>query len=340
MDPAFKTRMIGAIVLVAVAVIVVPMFFPGTPPGGGKEQTLSLDIPAAPGGQMQSRTLSVAPAASRTAAPAASASAGSDHVATLNLASKVPQDVHPERDAAPKAATTPASPPSSAAAAAAAKPVATPPAATPAPTPVARKPAPKKPAATPAPAQKPAPPPAATPGTAAHGHYSISLGAYGDRHNAARLMARVKALGYPVQVSGVRVGGKPAAKVVAGPFASRAAAEAARLKIRASIPGVPTALSAGASDQHGDAAPTALPAGRAGGWAVQLGAFSRRGDADGLRDRLRKAGYDGYVDSVTSAGRKLWRVRVGPETERSAAETLRNEIKDKMKLDGVVVTTH
>jgi DedD protein len=343
MEPALKTRLIGAAVLVAIAVIVVPMFFPGAPPGGGKEQTLSLDIPKAPDGQMQSRTLSVAPPATAASSPTP---VQQDSVATVNARSTVPQDVHPENDttapaqAAPSTAAPAAAPqaqPQQTAAPTPAKAAAAAPA-SPAPKPAApAQPAPK-PASKPAP--KPETPVSSAPGAAARGSYAISLGAYGNRHNASRLMGRVKALGYPVEVSAVSIGGKPAAKVVAGPFASRAAAESARLKIKASIPGVPTALSSTASDQKGDAPASALPAGRAGGWAVQLGAFSHRKDADALRDRLRKAGYDGYVDNVVSGGRTLWRVRVGPETKRGRADTLRNEIKDKMKLSGVVVTTH
>jgi cell division septation protein DedD len=36
----------------------------------------------------------------------------------------------------------------------------------------------------------------------------------------------------------------------------------------------------------------------------------------------------------------LWRVRAGPETERSGAENLRDRIESKLKIKGVLVTSH
>lgn len=328
MEPALKTRLIGAAVLVAIAVIVVPMFFPGTPPSAGSDKSLSLNIPAAPSSQVQSRTLSLAPASSAGAAggpPAPAtvngASASDDHVATVNIASRVPQDVHPENDTAPASTQqAPAQAPKQASARPPSKPA----------------PATKAPASK-APAQRTAA--ASSLGRAAHGHFSLNLGAYTQRANAKHLMKQVEALGYPVAVSGVQIGGKPAARVTAGPFDSRAAAEAARLKIKARIAGVPAKLDSSASDQTSDQPASALPAHKAGGWAVQLGAFSHKADALKLRDKVRKAGFDGYVDDVDTGGKTLWRVRVGPEAQRDAAEKTLTELKSKLKLGGVVVTT-
>ena len=37
-------------------------------------------------------------------------------------------------------------------------------------------------------------------------------------------------------------------------------------------------------------------------------------------------------------GSTLWRVRAGPEVDRGAADKLRASIKDKLKLDGMIVT--
>lgn len=343
MEPALKTRLIGAFVLIAIAVIVVPMLFPGAPPSGNKEQSLDLNIPQPPDSQMQSRSLSLATGSS--AAVAASSGGvqvqpGQDGaLATVNIPSHRPQDVHPEDQTVPAASAQPAPAPSdgtaqgtTAAQAAPTSPAASPEQAPPAPQPQT----PSAPAR--APAKHPSPVSASSgPGTAAHGRYSISLGAYADKSNAQSLLGRVRALGYPVHVSAVSVGGKPAAKVEAGPFGTRAAAEKARLKIKSSLPGVPAALQAGAGDQQGDAPAQALGH-KAGGWAVQLAAYSSRTDANTLRDTLRAQGFDGFVDDVRSGGRTLWRVRAGPETSRAAAEQLRSRIRAKMNKSGVVVT--
>ncbi|NII09104.1 SPOR domain-containing protein [Oleiagrimonas sp. C23AA] len=349
-----KTRLIGAGVLIAIAVIVVPMLFPGAPPKEGKEQSLDLNIPPPPDSQMQSRTLSVAPAGS-TAGNGQSGDTGgvqvqpgqSGHLATVNIPSRRPQDVHPENSPAPQAGAGDNAPAQAQEATqgasddAASAPAPSEQAPRSAPQPAPPKPAPKppepkaKPASTPPKPTQPAP--SSAPGTAAQGHYTISLGAYADKSNAQKLLRRVRALGYPVNVSEVHIGGKPAAKVEAGPFGTRAEAEKARLKLKSSIPSAPVALQEDAANQGHDAPAHALGK-KAGGWAVQLAAYSTRADAIKLRDSLRAQGFDGFVDDVKSGGRTLWRVRAGPETSRADAVQLRSRIQAKLHKNGVVVT--
>ena len=93
-----------------------------------------------------------------------------------------------------------------------------------------------------------------------------------------------------------------------------------------------------ADDAKADAPPTALPANRAGGWAVQLGAFKTVDEANKVRDRLKTAGFVAFVDKVDAESGTLWRVRAGPEADRGNADKLKGRIKDKLKLDGMVVT--
>ncbi|GAP65720.1 sporulation domain protein [Mizugakiibacter sediminis] len=322
MEPALKQRLLGAAVLIALAIIFVPMFFSGEPPkSAGQDTTVSLDIPPAPDRELQSRTLAVAPEglpAPAASAPAPAAPAGiaaADKVTTVEVQSRKPADVHPENDtasAAPAPAAEPANPPAAA-----------PP--TPAP------PAPKS-----APAVKPAV--SSAPGAAAGGRYAVSLGVYGDRANAQALLASARKLGLPARGEAAEVNGKAATRVSLGPFEDRAAAEAARLKFKGAEPKVPAAVVAYAADQAADAPAAALPANRAGAWAVQLGAFATQEEALKLRDRLRTAGFDAFVDDVAAGGGKLWRVRVGPQAQRGGAETLRDQIAAKVGIKGIVVT--
>ena len=123
-----------------------------------------------------------------------------------------------------------------------------------------------------------------------------------------------------------------------GPFADRAAAEASRLRIKQLKPALPGSVVQLAQDAAADAPASAVPATRAGSWAVQLGAFKAEDDAAKIRERLRKAGFTAFVDKVDSNGATLWRVRAGPEVDRGAADRLRSGIKDKLKLDGIIVT--
>ena len=71
------------------------------------------------------------------------------------------------------------------------------------------------------------------------------------------------------------------------------------------------------------------PAGRAaepGSIAVQVGAFGERKLADGLRQRLRDAGFPAYLAAAARAG-DPWRVRVGPYASRGEAEQIASRLK-------------
>jgi cell division septation protein DedD len=82
----------------------------------------------------------------------------------------------------------------------------------------------------------------------------------------------------------------------------------------------------------------AVAATQPGAWAVQLAAYSDEASANKMRDRLRGQGIDGYVDSVSTAKGKLWRVRAGPFASRNVAESTRAEIAQKFNVKGNIVT--
>lgn len=318
MEPALKTRLLGAAVLIALAIIFVPMLFSSHKPAG--DPSTSLDIPAPPDRQLQTRTLEVGP-------DSASANAGSndpERVATVDIDASKPAPNTPQNPSA-----VPSQPAPAMSTATAPVPAKSAPAANAAPKPQIAKLTP------------PASPAVQLPGgagAAANGAYTLKLGIYAEHGNADKLIARVGKLGYPAHGESTTYQGKPATRVVVGPFAARAAAEAARLKLKGSEPGVPVTLSANATNQSSDAPAAAVPANRAGGWAVQLGAFGNQADANMLRDRLRELGFDGYVDGIPSGSGKLWRVRAGPVNNRASAEQLRTQIAAKIKINGVIVT--
>ncbi len=313
MDLSLKQRLLGAAVLIALAVIFVPMFISGSGPDKGADmQTSGLAIPPAPDREFQSRVLPVDPAPT---APAA-APIDDNRIATVDTAT------------APKAQTLPqptiVEPPVPASAPApASKPETAP--ATPAPKPAA----PAAPAA-----EEPKP----VPGQAANGRFFVHLGIYTATKNAQDLVASLKKDGFPAFDETSQYQGKPAVRVRVGPFADRAAAEAARLRIKQARPAVPGSVVQLAEDVPATAAPAALPKNKAGSFVVQLGALKAVDDANKLRDRAKSAGFPAFVDKVEANGGTLWRVRVGPEVDRAGADKLRASIKDKLKLDGIVVT--
>lgn len=336
-----NTRLLGAAVIVALLVLFLPMFFSSSPPATSSgDQSVSLAIPSAPDRDLQTKTMSLvpggaAPAGSAAPAPAASAQppapasapATGNQLATVSIGSSRPHDVGTDA-AAPSASSQGPAP---AAVQTAQQPL------IPAQTRLTASGMPAVKTPPPAPAQPPAVPdqPAAT---AARGQYTLGLSAYAPS-GAENLMRRVRALGYPVASRGIQRAGKSLVLVSAGPFETRAAAEAARLKITQSIAGVPARLESDASTPAGDM-PAAAPVGRpqAGGWAVQLAAMGSQSDAAALRDKLRASGFDGFVDTVSVGGRQLWRVRAGPQTQRADALRIRDEIKAKLGIAGNVVT--
>jgi DedD protein len=300
MDSALKQRLLGAAVLIALAVIFVPMFLGNAPPKQDST-TVNLDIPAPPERKFETRTLPVeAPSVAATPTPA-----DSNKVATVDTHAPGRTDAHPED------ATTTVAP------------------IKPEPRPVAIvEPKPAPPAVTPAPVA----PVAATPG-----RFAVNLGVYADQAHADALVAKVKKLGFAAYSEATEYQGKSALRVRVGPFTERASAEAARLKIKQTEPKVPSSVVESAEQPKADAPASALPANRAGGWAVQLGAFKSEAEANKLRDRLRGGGIATFVDR-TGTDQALWRVRAGPYVDRGGAESARTSIKQKFQVDGMIVT--
>lgn len=344
-----NTRLLGAAVLIALAVIFLPMVFSGKSPPAEGGHTVSLAIPNAPEQALKTKTMNLAPDAVINGSNPASSQSGttpasSDRLPTVNIGSNRPRDVETDPQAGKPPAPTTVTIGSGASPSQPVIPVQGKSTAAP----VKATPASVKPAAAPArPVAKPvaketakAPTKASQREAIGDGAYTLNLSAYASASGAARLQRRVRALGYPVKGYPLTHAGKKRTLVIAGPFGTRTAAEAARLKITQSIPGVPARLVQNAAPAS--RASTVTPAGtnniKAGGWAVQLAAMSAKVDAIALRDKLRTDGFDAFVDSVQSGGKRLWRVRAGPQIRRADAQRVHDAIKAKLGIDGNVVS--
>ena len=95
----------------------------------------------------------------------------------------------------------------------------------------------------------------------------------------------------------------------------------------------PKPVAAAAAKPEPQAAKPANPA--ATGFVVQIGAFASAPDALAQRDALRKAGFNAFTDSVPGPSGSLTRVRVGPVMTRAEADALKAELKAAGK-DGMV----
>jgi cell division septation protein DedD len=332
MDSRLKQRLIGAAVLVALAVIFLPMLVQGPAPDSGVSD-VPLTMPDAPRGAFETRDLPLVTPGNAPAGGAVGLSGNAPAADTGNAsvpaATPAPADEAPAEDASASTAT-----------------------------PLADHP----------PATGTRPLPAATTGDAmlpaptAGGDYAVSFGTYGTLAAADALVGSLRASQLPGYRDAIQANGKPAWRVRIGPYASRAAAEAARLRaahVRDDVGASVVALDAPASKASAPA--PSIPAGRptataatpsvasppapamstpaaapAVGFAVQLAAFGKAADATALRDKLRAAGFSAFTESVATDHGTLTRVRAGPVQSHAEAEQLQAQVKAKLGLDGVI----
>jgi len=321
MDPGMKQRLIGAAVLVALAVIFLPMLVQGPAPDSGVSD-VPLSMPDAPAGNYETRDL---PLVTPGTAPDGGA---------LGMSSTPP----PANGAPLPAVDTAAGPSSSTAVA----------------VPLGDGGATK---AQPLPAASGEMFPAPTAG----GDYAVHFGSFASSMAADKVVGSLRASQLPGYREQGLVDGKPVWRVRIGPYASRADAEAARLRaahVRDDVGARVIALDADvAKPDVAKPAPTAVappppvvarpvaappnpasptPAAASTGFAVQLAAFSKPADATALRDRVRAAGFSAFTESVTTDKGSLTRVRVGPVATRAEADALKTQVKTKVGVDGIV----
>jgi DedD protein len=219
MDQGLKERLIGAAVLVALGVWLIPWLLDGRQEQVELETSSSAVRLPAPDGPLPVRQQKL----------------------SLDAAKSEPVASEPRPDAAEPAATTVVAE----AAVVAVEP--TSPAAAP---PQESAPAPKQAAApqpaadqgtspprvatapAPAPASKPAPKPAASSAAASpqsvptRGDWAVQLGSFGAEDNAKKLAQKVNVYGYKPEVASIRASGKALYRVRLGPYRSRAEADA------------------------------------------------------------------------------------------------------------------
>ena len=321
MDSQLRTRLIGAAVLIGLAVIFLPMVLDkDTAETPVATEEISLDIPV-PGSEqadldgLQTRTLPIneqAPMVEIDATapePIANVDTSRARPTVARLASEIEAARQPQssegtiqRDA--PLLTTPAAPVVTAPAQA----VVTPPS-TQAPTPVA---------------------PAAT-----GGRFGVNFGSYGALANAEKLITQLAAVKVKASVEPVLVGDKSLFRVVSRGYPSRGAAEAARLAATTSIDGLNASVLQGEIANATAPATTVAPALQ--GFAVQIGVFGDKVKADELITQLKAKGFAAFSERVITPSGSTLRVRVGPILKRPDADKTKAEIKAKLGFDGIVV---
>ncbi len=72
-------------------------------------------------------------------------------------------------------------------------------------------------------------------------------------------------------------------------------------------------------------------------FALQVGTFGSNENAKKMRDQMRKAGYSAFVHKSTAKGKTTYKVRIGPELDRSVLDKIKTRLKKSKKIDGYIV---
>ncbi|GJM09593.1 MAG: hypothetical protein DHS20C11_18690 [Lysobacteraceae bacterium] len=172
------------------------------------------------------------------------------------------------------------------------------------------------------------------------GDWSFQVGSFSDQNRADRLIESLRSEGFPAYSEKASINGASRTRVRVGPFVTRGDAEAASSSLRQAFPDLNTTLLSDTSggeaveDTSVSTEGTAAPA-----WAIQVGSFSERGNADGLVARLQAAGFAAWSEQLRSDTSGIaWRVRVGPHLKREDANRERQQIEDALSIRGMVVS--
>ena len=174
----------------------------------------------------------------------------------------------------------------------------------------------------------------------------VRIGPFADRAiaEAARLRAAhvrddvdSKVLVLDADTSAPAIATNPAT-ATAKPAATTAAIVPAKPPVVAPKPVTAVAPATAPATAKPAAVPAPTPAASASGtgFAVQVGAFAAVADATALRDKLRGAGFNAFTESVRTDKGALTRVRVGPAMTRAEADQLKASVQSKLGIAGMV----
>ena len=317
MDKVLKQRLIGASILIALAVIFLPMFFDAPQDDrGGRE--MSIDLPEPPTERAQVRRMPLDPDQARRPPPESAAEpvmpspevpepsyARDDEVAEIE------PRIEPEFD-------EPLEDPEHE-------------------TPVETRPAPEIPveeASQPIPEPELAPvvrAPAAAADPALAEGWLVQVASFGSETTAAEIVERLTGLGHVAGIDPLVRGDMTLHRVVTGPYPNREDAERARGQIERTVAGVNPVVRSGP-------APASTSQAERDQYAVQLGSFASRDNADRLVAQLVAMDFDAFIHEDGSGSRIIWRVRMGPYGSRAEADRRLAEVGEKARLEGLVVS--
>lgn len=161
--------------------------------------------------------------------------------------------------------------------------------------------------------------------------WRVQVASFGAQATADDIADALKAMGQGVRVDRIVRGESVLYRIQTGPYPDRETAEQARAIISESVAGVAPVVRA--PDQATDGASDV-----AAGYAVQVGSFTSQANAERLQQRLIDQGFETFLITESVGSRTIWRVRVGTVATRELADQLLSDLKDQAGVEGLVVS--
>jgi len=161
--------------------------------------------------------------------------------------------------------------------------------------------------------------------------YRVKYGVFSEEKNAQQLKAKIINAGYKAVVEKEQ-NNKVVYKVFSRFFDTKKSAENVsdkiqKLKLNIGKPSIETL-----SEEEMINSEAMLDT----GWIIQIGIFSSKENSIKLRDKIRNKKFVAFVDEMTnSKNQHFYRVRVGPYATRDEAEKIKVNIKKVMNLKGI-----
>ena len=161
------------------------------------------------------------------------------------------------------------------------------------------------------------------------GDWVVQVASFASRESSEQVRERLEALGHIVARDEIVRGQSLLYRLRTGPYTSREAAEHALEQISATVAGVEPIVRQIDRD---------LRAGMETGFAVQVGSFVSEDNAESETERLTGLDFEAFRFSEEVGERLIWRVMVGPVADRDAADVLKSRLADQADVEGLVVS--
>ncbi len=165
--------------------------------------------------------------------------------------------------------------------------------------------------------------------------YLVQVASFSNERNANALADLLKAENLTVLLDVVDRPAGRMYRVRVGPYTKRPDADALVASLRKKM----TDLNPRVLDLRPDeSAPVSTPSDPLVRWVVQVGSFKNPQSAQDLVAKLRLSGLSAFSEKVTSATGTAYKVRIGPELDREKAAELARRVKAEHQLDTFVTT--